>query len=109
MTYGYSALAVPGVGGQTSCRGGDRLDDVVDDRFDERSVVAFGHDADDGLGSGGPDHDPAPYPEAKLAPLDRRRHLRVVECGGAAGANVLEDLRQGIEAVAGLAHRPIGA
>src|SRR5215813_14458211 len=90
-----------------SGRGGvtERGDDVVDHFLDQDAIVALAHHADHGLGAGGAHQQAAVAVEALLAVDDGRLDLGIVERLAAAVAHVLEDLRQGVEAMADLRHR----
>ena len=79
---------------------------VINNTRDEVSIVAFAHDADDGLRARGP-NDKAPLGPEPLTRRFDRGYDRVVLKRLAVGiAHVLEDLRQRLEAVAHFAHRP---
>src|SRR5579872_3246386 len=76
-----------------------RGDDVVHDVLDQGAVVAFAHHADHRFGAGGAHEEAAVAVEALLAIGDRRLHLGILERLAALVADVLEDLRQRIEAM----------
>ena len=77
--------------------------DVIDGLFDDFSVVAFGHDADDGFGAGGADDEAAMGAEGGLGSGDGFDDALVLEGLAALVADVFEDLRQRIEQMADIA------
>src|SRR3546814_11110001 len=68
-------------------------------------IVAFGHDADDGFGARGADDEAAGAVQFGLGGGDRILHAGVVERLATLEADVLQQLRHGIEVVEHLAGR----
>ncbi len=66
-------------------------------------IVAFGHDADQRLGTGLAHQDAAAFAEPRLGVGNRARHRGSGEgCGGIADAHVLQKLRHRLEGAEGL-------
>src|SRR5690606_7383849 len=86
----------------------DRLANVADDGRDQTLIVAFRHDTDDRLGTRRPDDDAARRAQLRLGALDGLAHLIILEGLALGVTNVLENLRQRIEALAHLADRASG-
>src|SRR5512144_378034 len=85
---------------------GERVHDVGDDRIDELHVVALGHDADHRLRARRADDEAPGLAEPRFAAVDRLAHGDVVQrLMAVLVADVLQDLRQRLEAVADFAHR----
>src|SRR5438477_5451168 len=72
----FLALASPS-GGAAGFR--YDADDVVDDGLDQLRIVAFGHDADERLGAGGPDDEAAGLAETVARLFDRRLDRRLLQ------------------------------
>jgi hypothetical protein len=95
------------VGFRSSGRGvAERSHKLVDNALDEVAVVTLGHDANDRLGSRGSNDKTSAAAEAAGRVVDHPLDAAVVERLAAAGADTLEHLRQWLEAVTDLAHRP---
>src|SRR3954469_333059 len=84
----------------------ERRDDGIDDVLDQDAILALAHDADHRLGAGGADQQAAVAVEPLLAIGDRRFDIGIVERLAALVTDVLQDLRQRIEAGADFRHRP---
>src|ERR1043166_8356443 len=84
-----------------------RLDPAVDDFLDQQFVVALGHHANHRLGAGGPHYQPALAVEAFVRDGDRGLYAGVLQRLAGFVMHVFHYLRQRIEAVAYLRHRPV--
>src|SRR5215475_2112426 len=83
----------------------ERRDNMVDYFLDQDAIVALAHHANDRLGAGGADQKAAMAVEPFLAVADGRLDLCILERLAAAVTDILQDLRQRIEAMADLRHR----
>src|SRR5438874_13651219 len=81
-----------------------RGDDMIDHFLDQDAIVALAHHADHRLGARGADQQPAVAVEPLFAGVNRQLDLGIIERLAAAIADVLENLRQRIEAMADLRH-----
>ena len=87
----------------------DDADDVVHHLLDQSLVVAFGHDANQGLGAGGADDQAAALAEPIACILDNGLDRRCFERNALGEADILENLRDGLELAADFADRLVGA
>src|SRR5215468_92676 len=82
----------------------ERLDDLLDDRANQLRIVAFGHDADQGLGAGLAHQDAPPVAEPRFGRSDRLCHARFGQRRrGIAHPHVLQELRHRRESAEGFA------
>ncbi len=83
---------------------GQSANNIGNDFANQLFVISFRHHTNHGLRARGTDDDPSGGSELGSAAFDRGPDASIIDRISVRTANVLEDLRQGVEAMADLAH-----